>query len=169
MGKVEVLSETPTWQEITDSVGMLECPVNQAVTRMRCLNTNCSHLQLQCATLLGGRLKRTGIKHTSPWFPPILGQQSDRFCAENHVLTGLNVGIGKRQLVCRLFLPNGNCQRLCSLVGLTCGDDGCGGSCGSCSGTDTCCYGTCQDPDEECTQMAFVSAAHSLSTPMYVV
>jgi hypothetical protein len=45
---------------------------------------------------------------------------------------------------------SGACVRQCG--GKTCGDDGCGGSCGSCQGQLTCQGGTCACPpgDEEC-------------------
>jgi len=163
---VKAAERFPEWQDITDDVGITECPANRAVTQIRCKDATCARLQLKCAVLLGGILQRTGIAHTSPWFPPELNQQSDRFCAEGHVLTGLSVGVGKRQLICRKFVPNGNCVPYCSTVGLECGDDGCEGSCGTCTGQDQqCCFGKCQDDSTECTQIQFVggSALQSMS------
>ncbi|RZO60005.1 MAG: hypothetical protein EVA89_13870, partial [Sandaracinaceae bacterium] len=41
-------------------------------------------------------------------------------------------------------------QMGCSCVGLACGDDGCGGSCGECSGLEMCVMGACVEPGCGC-------------------
>jgi len=90
------------------------------------------------------------------WFPKTAGTEAYQLCpnglvtlqtprypgdpagneAASQLVTGIKCGgtkCAQKQLLCQSFTPSSTCTPSCHLLDLQCGDDGCGGSCGSCA------------------------------------
>lgn len=137
---IRVQATSSTWESIQTGVGILECPADHIVSQIRCLGQGCSEHVLQCARVLGGTM-RVSTAVESQWFPQTAGSEESLTCPDRKLLTGLNCGgtkCGQKQLLCQQFVRSESCVPSCSTLGLQCGDDGCGGSCGSCSSSESC-------------------------------
>lgn len=129
------------WEEIEENVGMMTCPPNHVIARLRCIGESCALVQIQCAPVVGGILSTSGPQHSTGFFPVELHQTADKVCPDYHVLTGLmcaNTNCGKKQLLCHEYVPENECVPTCGALKLHCGSDGCGGTCGTCESTETC-------------------------------
>jgi hypothetical protein len=94
-----------------------------------------------------------------PFFPPS-GQSYQTVCEDKDGDGYYNWGSGDDRSTCPYSAklkyykdaddgnPNIKCIPYC--VGLTCGSDGCGGTCGTCSGTNLCVNGKCSVPSAAC-------------------
>jgi len=119
----------------------LECPPDHVVAKIRCLGEDCSIHVIECALVLGGSLAMDGVSHWSAWHetkwvPTTAGAEGSKLCGGGSLVTGINCGgtkCGQKKLLCQSFTPSSTCTPSCGLLDLQCGDDGCGGSCGSCA------------------------------------
>lgn len=134
---VNLNMDSTSWVEINETVGMLECPPNHAASNLRCLTEACEYIQLQCGAVTGGTLKHSGIPITTDWVPSALHSDGQASCPEYHVVVAVqcaNNHCGLKQFTCQPLVPSCSfCVTWCNATQRTCGDDGCGGSCGTCS------------------------------------
>ncbi|CAJ1360198.1 unnamed protein product [Effrenium voratum] len=131
---VELDTQVVTVQQLEADVGDLICQSGQVATQVICVGTSCSKIELHCATPKKGRVSADVTEMA--WFPAQLHATQDSWCYGEDVVVGVYCGgaqCANKKLVCAKYSASEECVPQCSVLGLECGDDGCGGSCGTCT------------------------------------
>eukprot|EP00930_Biecheleria_cincta_P019104 TRINITY_DN14680_c1_g1_i5.p1 TRINITY_DN14680_c1_g1~~TRINITY_DN14680_c1_g1_i5.p1 ORF type:complete len:943 (-),score=97.18 TRINITY_DN14680_c1_g1_i5:209-3037(-) len=133
---------TGTRQEVAGDIGSAICQSSQVVTKVTCVNSGSGSgctLVVECNSPTTGRL--SGYQTEMSFFPGSLHATEDSSCPASAVLVGVRCAsaqCGQKFLICEEYIAGGStCVPHCSSLGWNCGDDGCGGSCGTCSSTGT--------------------------------
>lgn len=131
---IQLYSSGTTSVQLDADIGSLLCNSGQIASSIACLGGSCSNFRVTCSSPSNGLLE--GKPRDSAWFPA-LHQTADDTCTGNGVLVGIRCSSGAcatKMLVCDTFVPGNpsQCVPKCSQYQLECGDDGCGGSCGTC-------------------------------------
>jgi len=137
---IKVRSTSSTWESIATGVGSLECPGDHVVSEIRCLGTDCDKHVIECAAVMGGSMLAHTTAYTS-WFPKKSGDEESQLCSNGMLVTGVHCGgtkCAQKQLICQTFEASSSCVPACGRLSLQCGDDGCGGSCGTCKTGENC-------------------------------
>lgn len=145
---VAVNAEKVETRALNPSTGLVLCRLGQVVTQLTCQDTDCDTFNITCGFPIGGSMSAKPVFQA--WFPQTLHGVGLSQCGPSSLLVGVacsRARCGQAMLYCDEFLPDTlmPCRPQCADFHLTCGDDGCGGSCGNCSGTTTCSpiTGTC--------------------------
>eukprot|EP00440_Ansanella_granifera_P006735 gb/GFBE01007299.1/.p1 GENE.gb/GFBE01007299.1/~~gb/GFBE01007299.1/.p1 ORF type:complete len:1082 (+),score=165.65 gb/GFBE01007299.1/:1-3246(+) len=131
---VKVSDQGVTEIELSTGVGTLYCQLGQVVTQITCAVRDCSRIRLHCATPTTGEVRAQDKNYE--WLPEDIHTKEDVYCPDGTVLAGMQCSsryCGTKTLVCYPFESTSTCVPSCNRLGLECGDDGCGGSCGTCS------------------------------------
>lgn len=135
---VQLSSQSVTIHQLDADVGDLMCQSGQVATQVTCIGSSCSSIRLHCATPLAGRVSLDLLERL--WFPSELHGTEDSYCHGDDVVVGVYCGGANcmtKKLVCATYIADDECVPSCDILGLECGDDGCGGSCGTCSSEDS--------------------------------
>jgi hypothetical protein len=131
---VEISSMGTTVGQLDADIGSLICNAGQVVSSITCLSGNCSRFRVLCSFPSNGRL--AGKPQDMSWFPQ-LHQEGNSTCKASDVLVGIRCSSARcasKMLFCDTFIAGtpGKCVPNCGQYRFECGDNGCGGSCGSC-------------------------------------
>ena len=122
-----------TIHQLQGDVDYLGCQVGQIAMKFTCVGSSCTSFQLHCALPKSGKVIFESRSET-PWFPSQVHGVEDGMCPGDTVVVGMRCGgaqCATKKLTCAVYQP-GSCIPACGILSLECGDDGCGGSCGSC-------------------------------------
>eukprot|EP00931_Biecheleriopsis_adriatica_P053210 TRINITY_DN31114_c0_g1_i7.p1 TRINITY_DN31114_c0_g1~~TRINITY_DN31114_c0_g1_i7.p1 ORF type:complete len:1031 (-),score=164.52 TRINITY_DN31114_c0_g1_i7:84-2765(-) len=133
---VEVSDQGITVQQADTGNGDMMCNDGQVATAVTCLGDNCDALRLHCAWPKNGRIQSQ--PHERSFIPSDLHGTEESYCVEDTVAVGVQCDSAKCARVmlrCAKIVLSSTCSPHCDILNLQCGDDGCGGTCGSCVDT----------------------------------
>jgi len=128
----------------TGDVSEMLCGSQAVTSRILCTGANCKSMTIECAPVRGGTLDTTvSGSSTTAWTPAALGQTEENTCPSGSVVTGVMCGgtdCAKIKLRCHKFNLDATCDTAdsCVPLGLECGFNGCGQSCGTCANPQSC-------------------------------